>query len=269
MLLFFDMPKTEEYRQTNGKSEILHGKDDYLEHFDTSIYLKDFYTNVDDPAMQLVLSMLPNIVKRIPPGKSFLDFGAGPTIHASVAFRHSMENIYMADFLESNCKELIAWLEGRSRFDWSNALKKLVCGEGIDGYHIEEMERLTRSKVSGIFHCDCHKKPALNAPKELLGTFDVVNTIFCVEYCCDTLDEYRCAMQNITDLIRPGGYLVMGCILEETFCVIGGQKFSCLYLTEDFMLSTLRECNLLVDDPQTTKIYSFQGMVLICCKKMD
>ncbi|KIH57285.1 hypothetical protein ANCDUO_08242 [Ancylostoma duodenale] len=63
------------------------------------------------------------------------------------------------------------------------------------------------SQVCGVFHCDCLANPSVEAPLALQRNFDVVVSIFCVEYCCKSLDEYRRAIRNIAEQIKPGGML--------------------------------------------------------------
>ena len=76
--------------------------------FNTNAYLHDFYSKVDEPAMQvktlwlgenaplfsqLILTYLPTIVHRLPKGGKLLDLGAGPTIHVPVAFRNAVDEV--------------------------------------------------------------------------------------------------------------------------------------------------------------------------------
>ncbi|KAK6060512.1 NNMT/PNMT/TEMT family protein [Cooperia oncophora] len=179
--------------------------------------------------MQMVLTCLPNIVARVGEVKRVLDFGAGPTIHVAASFRNQASEIYLADYLPQNRKELSRWCEGRSDFDWSVPLKMILTQEGNLWNDLDEMIALTRQKVRGVYHCDCFAKPSVDVPAELQGNFDVVVTIFCVEYCCKNYDEYKNAIKNIADQIRPGGFLVMGGILEETWCAFGGRVCSLAY----------------------------------------
>lgn len=82
-------------------------RDVFLTEFDTHAYLKvsfwrfgwcnrlfrDFYTNLDDPAMQMIVKFLPGIVVRLRKTESLLDFGCGPTIHVSVCFRNHVQRV--------------------------------------------------------------------------------------------------------------------------------------------------------------------------------
>ncbi|CAD5224729.1 unnamed protein product [Bursaphelenchus okinawaensis] len=253
------------------KCQDLLTRDSFQTEFDTLAYLKDFYTNVDDPAMQMVLTFLPGMVARLPQLNSVLDFGAGPTIHVAACFRNRAENIYLADYLVQNREELERWLAHRSSFDWAKTLKMIATQEGIPWSKIGEMENDTRQKVKGVFPCNCLDDKVLEAPKEFLGCFGMVTTIFTLEYCCNTQDEYKNAIMRVAGLVKPGGYFFMGGILEEKWCSFGGRRFTCLYITRDFMMSCLEAAGLEVDVDDRTKTlyYEINGMFLIQCHKPE
>uniref|UniRef100_A0A1I8EVS5 Uncharacterized protein n=1 Tax=Wuchereria bancrofti TaxID=6293 RepID=A0A1I8EVS5_WUCBA len=130
--------------------------------------------------------------------------------------------IYLADYLPQNRNELSRWADGKSTFNWTPALKMIASVEGSGWLQLEEMEQYTKSKIRSIFHCNCHNKPSINAPKILQNNFDIVATILCLEYCCSSEIEYKEAVQNVVDQVKPGGWFLMGGVLEETWCSFGG-----------------------------------------------
>ncbi|KAK0409393.1 hypothetical protein QR680_004514 [Steinernema hermaphroditum] len=244
-------------------------RDAFHDEFSTEDYLKDFYMRVEDQAMQFVLNFLPNLVARIGKVDRVLDFGAGPTIHVAVSFRNSAKEIYLADYLPQNRNELLKWHNKSSVFEWDTTLRILAKCEGQIYSELSVMEQAARDKVKGIFHCDCFKDPSVDAPSNLLGTFNVIVTIFCVEYCCKTQAEYKQCIANIAKQIAPGGHFIMGGILEETWCSFGGRLFTCLYITQEFMFECLREAGLDIDDPKASIFYEVNGMFLVCAKKKN
>jgi len=231
--------------------------------------LKDFYANVDDPAMQMVLTFLPGLAARLPAAPTLLDFGAGPTIHVAVCFRERVQKIYLADYLPQNRRELQRWREGKSSFDWTKTLKMIATREGLDWCRLREMEPATREKIDGIFYCNClDDNETLRTSDEHPRVFDKLVTIFTLEYCCNT-QEYAEAIRRVVRMVRPGGFLIMCGILEETWCSFGGRKFSCLFITREFMLQCLTDAGLLVDveDREKTILYEINGMFMIAARK--
>ncbi|TKR70605.1 hypothetical protein L596_022610 [Steinernema carpocapsae] len=244
-------------------------RDFFHEEFSTADYLKDFYSRVDDQAMQFVLNFLPTLVARVGKIDRVLDFGAGPTIHVAVAFRNTAKEIYIADYLPQNRNELLKWHNKSSHFEWDETLKILAKAEGTSFPEQVTMEQSARDKVKGIFHCDCLKSPSVDAPQNLAGQFNAIVTIFCIEYCCKTQAEYKQSIANVAEQIAPGGHFIMGGILEETWASFGGRIFSCLYITQEVMFQTLRDAGLEVDDPKECKYYEVNGIFLICAKKKE
>ncbi|PIO75198.1 hypothetical protein TELCIR_02773 [Teladorsagia circumcincta] len=78
---------------SDAPSEEVLDRDTFLTEFKTEAYLQDFYAKVEDPAMQMVLTCLPNIVARIGEVERVLDFGAGPTIHVAASFRNQAAEV--------------------------------------------------------------------------------------------------------------------------------------------------------------------------------
>jgi nicotinamide N-methyltransferase len=253
----------------DSKQQIIYTRDHFHTEFDTNAYLTDFYTKIEDPAMQLVLTFLPSIVARLPPRKRLADFGAGPTIHVAACFRNHVDEIYLADYLPQNREELQRWKNGESKFDWGAALRMMLTREGKDWSKVAETEAETRAKVFDIFYANCFEQPSIQCGKDLEGKFDIITSVFTMEYCCNTKDEYQTAIKNVVEQVIPGGYFIMGGILEETWCSFGGRKFTCLFITKEFMLDCLREAGCLVDDEKTCYLLEVNGMFLVCAKKAE
>jgi len=70
--------------------------------------------------------------------------------------------------------------------------------------------------------------------------FDVVVTIFCLEYSCENLQDYQRAVRGAVQLIKPGGYLIYGGIMNASDYGFAGRRFSCHYLIEQELMDTLR-----------------------------
>uniref|UniRef100_A0A8R1I173 Uncharacterized protein n=1 Tax=Caenorhabditis japonica TaxID=281687 RepID=A0A8R1I173_CAEJA len=257
---------SEVVRELDG--EKLLDRTTFFTEFSTNAYLEDFYTNVEDPAMQMVLTFLPNIVARVGKVDRMLDFGAGPTIHVAACYREMANEIHLADYLPQNRGELLRWVNNESDFDWNRPLRMILTREGKTWDKLPQVEEETREKVVDIYHCDVFENPSVDCPKEIFGQFDTVATIFCVEYCCNTIDEYYGAIKNVAAAVKPGGYLVYGGIFEETWCCFGGRKFTCLYITKEVMLDALAKANMFVEEnDRGCVLYEVNGMFMVCAKK--
>lgn len=136
-------------------------REDYPTTFDPAAYLRGFYTKSNsEPAINLILTLFPNIVSRLPIGGRLLDVGSGPTIHVPLYFRNTVDEIYMSDFLPQNREVINKWISGKSQFDWSNVSKYIAMLEGChdDWQKIEDEGRI---KVKGVLHCDVMQKDVI------------------------------------------------------------------------------------------------------------
>ncbi|KAL7073220.1 hypothetical protein ACQ4LE_007093 [Meloidogyne hapla] len=255
--------------QNEENSQIIFNRNHFHEYFDTEAYLKDFYSKVEDPAMQLILFHLPSILARLPTKiNNLLDFGSGPTIYVAICFREKAENIFLSDYLPQNKKELNNWLIGNSNFDWSKVFKLIAVHEALPlPTDIVKMEKMTREKVRAILHCDCHISPAIQFSHQIY--FDAITTFLTIEYCCLNREEYKNAIKRISALLAPQGLLIMGGVLEETWCAFGGRRFSCLYIDREFLLKSLNEAGLeiFIDSIGSKLFYECDGMFLLVAKK--
>ncbi|KRX16942.1 putative methyltransferase -like protein [Trichinella nelsoni] len=262
---------------------------DYAWAFDAKAYLSDFYSSillhrrdvdgyqigngefspVSDPAMTMMLSVLPIIAERLSLKKApetgitrLLDIGSGPTIHMAVVFRDKVDEIYLSDYLEQNCEQLRLWMQDRKPFDWRSVLGYIAQREGQATLSVEAMEVASRSKLRGVFHCDVFKPGVIDWPDyDGLG-FDVVSSLFCLEFASNTVDDFTNALTNVVRLVKPGGYLILGGVLGESWCKFGGRLFSSYPLTEAQLFASLRQNGISPTDPTFT-YYNHSDIFLV------
>ncbi|KAK5983069.1 hypothetical protein GCK32_022676, partial [Trichostrongylus colubriformis] len=62
-------------------------------------------------------------------------------------------------------------------------------------------------------------------------------------------------------------YLIMGGILEETWCAFGGRVFNCLYVTKEMMLNALSEAGVHLEESPKCIMFEVNDMFLISARK--
>lgn len=216
---------------------------DQLDHFDPVAYLRQYYGDNDmGRGLKIILFFLPNLAARMNKCETLLDVGSGPAVYMALGFRNKVDEIYLSDYTEQNRRELRLWKAGTPSFNWtpiSKAIAKLEGGK-CDS---ETVENEARRKVADIIYCDVHNEMVLD--ETYAGRqFDIISTVFCLEYASSNYDEYKTALINVCKLIKPGGTLIMGGALEETHYTIGAKKFACHYLTEDQLFDALRDAGV-------------------------
>lgn len=144
--------------------------------------------------MRIILHYMPNCVERVPRGGCMLDVGSGPTVHMAFCFRNRVSEIYLSDYNEANRQELNRWWQHQSTFDWSDVTKWIAQNEGIpDKWH--EIEEQARSKLRGVLPCNVFNQNVIDSPVQL-APFDLVTSIFCIEFASFTSDEYHQVQKN-------------------------------------------------------------------------
>lgn len=244
----------------------LYTRNEYSKSFDTAAYLKDFYSQYNaEPAMQIVLQLLPNVAFRLPKGRRLLDVGSGPTIHVAMCFRDRIDDIYLSDFAQESRDEIRRWLrKDTNHFDWTAVTKFIAL---LEGNHDEwqSIPDQTRKKIRGVLPCNVFNPAVIRTNKP--PNFDVVTTFFCLEAACNNVREYSTCIKNIVNLIKPGGYFVLGGLLDQSWYKTGGKNFKCVRLCEKDVFDALRESGIEVDVSEEFKYFNHEGIIFLVGRK--
>ena len=90
-----------------------------------------------------------------------------------------------------------------------------------------------KRKIKSIVPCDVNETPIVQLPEtDVAIPFDVVSTSLCLETCVSSEAHYKNIVAQLCKRLKPNGYLFMNGVLEETFYVIGKEKFYCFPITE-------------------------------------
>ncbi len=242
--------------------------------FNPGAYLSAFYSSADDDsAMKMMLFFLPGMAYRLPEGGSLLDIGSGPTVHVAFTFRERVDAIYLSDFAAQNRRELVKWwLEEEDCFQWTEILNwlRLIEAKNKPGPAIDVA---TREKIQAILACDVlepnvidleHSYPTgVTVPSQ----FDLITSIFCLEYATNCSRDYNRAMQNVSKLLKPGGHLLLGGVLEETCYYFGKCKFRCHFLTKKELFKSLADAGL-DTDANSIRFIVYDSVFIVLAKKL-
>ncbi|CAI9616957.1 unnamed protein product, partial [Staurois parvus] len=164
-------------------------------------------------------------------GDVLIDIGTGPTIYQLLSACESFPYIIASDFTDQNREELEKWLKNDPEaFDWSEIVKT-VCEIEEKKDEWEEKQNKLRSRIQKVLKCDVTKTNPLDPTEVPLA--DCLITSLCLETACKDLEAYRCSIQNITRLLKPGGHLVLIGALGNTYYMVQQKAFFCLSLDED------------------------------------
>ena len=181
-------------------------------------------------------------------GLRCLEYGGGPSIANLVSASPKVERIVFAEYTEANREAVKSWIAGNpGAHDWSSLLNYVVRdleGDKTLGAVSNRTQDL-KHKIKSIVPCDVTKRPLISFESDDIGKpFDVISTSLCLETCVSSEQQYRSAVAELCKLLKPGGYLFMYGVLEETFYSIGKDKFSVFPLTESMLEDAMTQGGL-------------------------
>ncbi|CAJ0941906.1 unnamed protein product, partial [Mesorhabditis belari] len=251
--------------------------EEHHDKFNPHAYLNAFYKSAtEDTAMQVVLFFLPGILYRVPTKiTTFLDLGAGPTVYFPIAIRDRATRIFSSDYAPANRAALIEWAEKRSTFDWGEVCKWIASIEASN-QTADQMQQAARDKLEAVLEVDVHHKPVVkniqwtkNAQVKVPEKFQVVSSVFCLEYSCETYDGYIEAVSSACSLVEDGGYLIQGGVLDATSYNFDGKQFRSHRLRKQHIIEALRVNGFgHVEKTDDFKYIEAEEIFLLCSKKI-
>nr|XP_033774593.1 nicotinamide N-methyltransferase-like [Geotrypetes seraphini] len=172
-------------------------------------------------------------------GDILVDIGSGASIYTFLSACESFTEIIATDYTDRNRQELKLWLNKEPEaFDWS-AVVKLACELEGDRDKWTEKEAKVRETVKRVLKCDVTR----NNPLEplMLPAADCLLTCLCLQAACKNEDAVYSALKNMSSLLKPGGYLVMGGVLGSTFYTVGHKTFGNTPLHKDLLEKAISE----------------------------
>ncbi|PAV59114.1 hypothetical protein WR25_10799 [Diploscapter pachys] len=163
------------------------------------------------------------------------------------------------------------YLEGS--FDWTEVCKWIANIEATMETP-QQMQDKARSKMRAVLEVNVHETPVVRNVAwkvddsiQVPAKFQVVTTVFCLEYSCETLEGYMRAVKSACSLIEDGGYLIQGGVLEATTYSFGGTRFKCHYLKKSHIIESLKQ-NGMAHENEHFKFITHDEIFLLVSKKV-
>ena len=217
--------------------------------FDPQVYLDRYFDQPDKDEFFLV--KLTNFWTQVVKEKAtrMLEYGAGPTISRFITASNHVQSIIAAEYLPANRQAMKDWInQDPKAFNWRLTFEYVVQKlEGLSHEEVDKREAKVRDKIKAVIHCDIKAQNHLETPKEISAKcgppFDVVQTSLCLEATVDSFEEYKDQVTYLAGLVRPGGYLRMQGVLEQTFYTVN-EKLYTFYLTKEMVLESMKEAGI-------------------------
>ena len=172
--------------------------------------------------------------------KEMLDFGSGPTIHHIIPFEPYVRKVYIADYLDSNLREVDKWVNGkegahdwRPYFEGSIKIEKQKLNERLITSRIKSLKKKTHLLKADIF-----KARPINLNKK----FVLVTSFYCVECTTSSKVTWKKAIKNILNLVAPGGWILMSSLRKAKFYRSGDMIFPSANIDEKDLYRELKKC---------------------------
>ncbi|KAK3593404.1 hypothetical protein CHS0354_021983 [Potamilus streckersoni] len=164
-------------------------------------------------------------------GVHVLDIGTGPMPHTAFCAAPWFEEITLSDFSQKNLEFLQKW-KNREIDHMGPVLEYLVKLE-TSSSSVEKRQEELRRKIKHIVRCDvAQSNPIVSTPVDGI-IFDAITSSFCLDVASVTLEDYVKSIRNISNLLKPGGLIILVGVLEETFYKVGELTFKSLYIRKD------------------------------------
>ncbi|KAL5006073.1 hypothetical protein ScPMuIL_017231 [Solemya velum] len=221
----------------------------YLTDFSPEKFIAVFYTpknnesGLDDLVIDFTIKFLSQaFAEGLLKGKRILDVGSGPCITSAISASSHFEEIYLSDFAPQNLEFLQKWWRGEMTY------MQPIIRFFIDSEHksesVEERNSEMRRKVKGIFPIDVLKPNPLEPSTE--GDFDTITSSLCLEVAATDFHTYVTCLQNVTSLLKPGGYILLVGVLDQSYYEFEGTRFKTAKLSKSEVESaiTLAGCEV-------------------------
>jgi hypothetical protein len=209
--------------------------DQYLSNWDPKSYLNQFYATSSVPdesrtVLQFIVEQLR--LRNIQRGKA-LEFGCGPTIWCALPLTPHVDQIHLADYLPSNLAEVHRWIQrAPEAHDWNVYLRHLLMLEGNTDPTEQDLHNraeLLRDCVESLSHSDINRTPCVET---IVSAFDLVTSFYCIECISSDIQQWRLYLQRLSELVSPGGHLILASILGGVEYLVEGRSFPVTLLQE-------------------------------------
>jgi hypothetical protein len=248
---------------------------DYLNEFCPRDYLTQFYSRLEGENERL-LAFHATVHQVVPAGGTMLEFGGGPTVYQliSAAARHA--DIHFADYVPGNLGEVRAWLKSEpGAFNWRPFIACALEHEGIDVTEdaIDEREEMMRQRITRLLPGNAFEVEPLGRP----ASYVIVGVNFVLEGITDTPQEWERTMQNVINLVAPGGYLINTVVTGARYWWHGQRRYSLASVDSQTICETLQRLGLQIlrletaeadiTDEESPDYQGYNGMAMVVARR--
>ena len=244
---------------------------DYVVEFNPKEYLRDNYDGPDEEHT-FNIKFLVEAIQSLPANLMVLELGAGPTLHSAAVVAPRAREIHICDYVPANLDEIRCWLNSRpDAFDWSPFIKAALvqAGDVATAAAVEERAHEMRRKITQLRHCDVLQSRPLG---EFAQLYDLVLAPHCTDVAAATLSQWVQVMQNVSTLVKAGGWLFIAVTTGSSLNTVGSKVFPCVDLSDQDIYQGYIAAGFDPDSYRLAKIvadskYEFTGVCYALAQK--
>lgn len=204
--------------------------DTYINAFNPQEYLGECYTE-PDAEYRFAVQFMVEALRKLPAELLVLELGGGPTLHSVAMLTPQAREVHFSDYVPANLAEVRRWLtQEAGAFDWRPYIKIILQEEGQSSttHAIAAREAAMRQKVTCLTPGDILAPTPLGEKWPHL--YDLVIAPHCTDVAANSVAEWMQIVANISHLVAPGGWLLIGVSTGTTLNTVGSQVFNCVDL---------------------------------------
>ncbi|XP_056398031.1 indolethylamine N-methyltransferase-like [Hyla sarda] len=211
--------------------------------YDSRQYLEDYFSGKPEMvfAEDTLIFPIENLTKTFKEGHIngdvLIDLSNGSLVHHLYAACEFFQHIIVLKVSDGCIMEMKRWLDSRTgAFDWGHVTK---LHEEIEenGDQLHGKEEKVRSTIPHVVKCNLEKEN-MTDPIDLPPA-DCIISAWLLEVICKDQDDYRRYLRKFSELLKPGGHLILLGGLDATYITVGKDKIRVLKYNEDFARKAL------------------------------
>ncbi|XP_069804633.1 indolethylamine N-methyltransferase-like [Dendropsophus ebraccatus] len=204
-------------------------------------------------------------------GDSLIDISMGSFIHHLYPAYDFFKEVTLLRVSEGCVMELNKWLNTRTdAFDWAHTARMLAEITGDSDQDLEKDVRL-KAAIKRIMKCDLQEEN-LTDP-EILPLADCVITAGLLDIISEDLKAYAKNLKKISNLLKPGGHLMLLGSVNATYMMVGEEKIHVLKYDESHARKALTDLGFTIDHCEVhnrkaeSHLINYEGVIFIAAHK--
>ncbi|XP_077105825.1 nicotinamide N-methyltransferase-like [Ranitomeya variabilis] len=230
----------------------------YLEDdFDSKQLMEQYFS--DNPKTNLSADFLEfpmkNLTKTFSEGKikgdTLIDLSVGPMVCHLLAACDYFKNIIVLKSRDRCITELKKWADSQTGLlDWGYVAKRYVDPEG-KSENFQQKEEKVRSAAQNVMKIDLEKENIIE-PK-VLPPADAIISAGLMDVISKEEENYIRYLKRFQKILKPGGHFIYIGAIENTYYIVGKEKFHAMNYNEDLVKKALVGEGFVVDHSEVKK----------------